>query len=379
MWLLGGARSWRSALVTFGVGGAVLLTPATAGADPTVNLQNGNFGTINTGTDFADTYLPVDAGDSSTIANWTVSRLRICMAAAAAAVWTSCQTATGRPRTGATPSTWRAATGDPGGIYQNVATTPYEEYSLSFYSAVNGDDPSDTLHTMGVSVNGTTVGTRRCRRQHRVRASLDWVPNTFTFFADSSGTSRIEFDDTTAGDTDYGPVLDDVSLSVVPDVITASPEAPIAPQTFQTSFTVPLATFTDSYPSITPASFFTASINWGDGSSATSGAVSQSGSTYTVNGTHTYAADGTYTVGVTITSLAGASASISPPDSIQVANAVAGCTPPNCNTSETQNNENSQVNTSGTGTGYLLLSTVPDSGANTTNCSNDYFRHAPNV
>ncbi len=104
-----------------------------------------------------------------------------------------------------------------------------------------------------------------------------------------------------------------------------------------------------------------------------------SGSTYTVNGSHIYAADGTYPVGVTITSNAGTSASVSPPDSITVANAVAGCTPPNCTTSETQNNENSQVNTSGTGTGYLLLSTVPDSGANTTNCSNDDFRHAPNV
>ena len=72
------------------------------------------------------------------------------------------------------------------------------------------------------------------------------MQHTITFTA-SSANSRIEFADTTVGDTIQGPALDNVSLTVVPDVITASPVT-IAPQTTGVSFTAPVATFTDSYP-----------------------------------------------------------------------------------------------------------------------------------
>ena len=106
--------------------------------------------------------------------------------------------------------------------------------------------------------------------------------------------------------------------------------------------------------------------------------ITQSGSTYTVNGTHTYTADNTYSVGVTIKSNAGTSASISPPDSITVANGVKNSAGTGCNTNDNVNNENTQLNTSGTG--FLLLDTLPDTGANTVTCgSADNFRHAPNV
>jgi choice-of-anchor C domain-containing protein len=381
---MGVVTRWRavlaSALVTFGVGGAVLLTPATVGAVPPTNMiQNGNFGTIN-GTVPADDYLTVDAG-SSTIANWIVVTPSLYGSSGGSVdvvsdgYWAS--------EDGSNSIDLAGSTGAAGGIYQDITTTPYEEYSLSFYSAVNGDDPSNTAHTMGVSVNGTTVYSTAPAESTHTR-SLNWVLNTVTFFA-TSAQSQIEFDDTTAGDTDYGPVLDDVSLTAVPDVITASPVTPpIVPQTVGTSFTVPVATFTDSYPSSTPSTFFAATVTWGDGGSNSTTdetgdvTITQSGSTYTVNGTHTYAADATYTVGVTITSNAGATASISPPDSIAVANAVQHCTAPNCNTNDNVNNENTQLNTQGTGTGFLELDTVSDSGTNTANCG-DGFRHAPNV
>jgi Protein of unknown function (DUF642) len=376
---MGSVTRWRavlaSALVAFGVGGAVLLTPATASAGPPATILNGNFSAIS-GTVPTDNYLTVDAPDSTTIDDWTVVTPSYYGGSGGSVdvvsdgYWAS--------EDGSNSIDLAGSTGVPGGIYQDVATTPYEEYSLSFYSAVNGDDPSGLTHTMGVTVNGTSVYSTA-----GVKTSgypLVWVPNTATFFADASGTSQIEFADTTPGDTDWGPVLDDVSgLTAVPDVITASPVSPpIVPQTLGTTYNGSVATFTDSYPSTTPTSFFTATISWGDGSPSTTGIITQSGSTYTVNGSHKYAADGTYPVGVTITSHAGASASISPPDSITVANAVQNCTGSSCNTSETQNAENSQVDTSGTGTGYLLLSTVPDSGANTTNCAGG-FRYGPNV
>ena len=45
---------------------------------------------------------------------------------------------------------------------------------------------------------------------------------------------------------------------------------------------------------------FTATINWGDGTSASPGLISGSGGNFTVNGTHTYASPGTYQVAVTL-------------------------------------------------------------------------------
>ncbi len=60
-----------------------------------------------------------------------------------------------------------------------------------------------------------------------------------------------------------------------------------------------VATFTDSgVPQ--PAGNYTATINWGDGSPLTAGMVTASGSTFTVLGSHTYAAEEFYTVTVTV-------------------------------------------------------------------------------
>jgi hypothetical protein len=50
-----------------------------------------------------------------------------------------------------------------------------------------------------------------------------------------------------------------------------------------------------------PASQFTASIAWGDGSPASAGSVAGGGGTFTVSGSHTYTEEGTYTATVTIT------------------------------------------------------------------------------
>jgi choice-of-anchor C domain-containing protein len=365
-----------SALVAFGVGGgAVLLMPTTVGAATNL-ISNGTF--VPATPPSANFYETVSGGDNTSIPNWTVTGGSVDVVSNG--YWNN---SSNDP----TAYSIDLAGNAPGGVYQDVTTMPGEEYSLSFYSAVNGDDPYDVAHTMGVSVNGTLTYTTKPaystgRPGGEFPGSLTWVLNTVPFIATSASTS-IEFDDTTVGDTYYGPVLDNVSLTAVPDVITASPVT-IVPQTFQTSFTVPVATFTDSYSLLTPPATppgLAATITWGDGNSS-SGAITppvSPSTTYTVSGTHTYTADGTYTVGVTITSTtAGASASISPPDSITVANAVESCTGSNCNTNDNVNNENSQLNTQGTGAGFLELDTVSDSGTNTANCG-DGFRHAPNV
>jgi uncharacterized repeat protein (TIGR01451 family) len=64
------------------------------------------------------------------------------------------------------------------------------------------------------------------------------------------------------------------------------------------AFTDTVATFTDSNSAAKPTDF-TATIDWGD-STTSAGAISLSGSTFSVTGTHTYAGAGTYTVTVTV-------------------------------------------------------------------------------
>ena len=41
---------------------------------------------------------------------------------------------------------------EPGGLYQDVATTPGVEYSLSYWTAVNGDQTPGQQHMMNVVV-----------------------------------------------------------------------------------------------------------------------------------------------------------------------------------------------------------------------------------
>ena len=66
-----------------------------------------------------------------------------------------------------------------------------------------------------------------------------------------------------------------------------------------TPFSGQVTTFTDT-GSISPATGFTANINWGDGSTTT-GTVGGSAGTYTVSGSHPYQEFGTYYASVTVT------------------------------------------------------------------------------
>lgn len=77
--------------------------------------------------------------------------------------------------------------------------------------------------------------------------------------------------------------------------------------TEQSSFTGQIATFTDNNTSADPADF-TAVIDWGDGTSATTTSVTGSGGTLTVSGTHTYADEGTFTPVVVLSDPGGTSA-----------------------------------------------------------------------
>ena len=75
-----------------------------------------------------------------------------------------------------------------------------------------------------------------------------------------------------------------------------------------TTGTIPVATFTDANPNAT-ASDFSASINWGDGTTTTGAVVAQSGGGFAVDGAHTYSDEGKYTVSTTIKDVGGSTAS----------------------------------------------------------------------
>lgn len=91
-------------------------------------------------------------------------------------------------------------------------------------------------------------------------------------------------------------------LSVTADAISAVAGSP---------FSGLVATIADA-PNTDPVSNFTATIDWGDGTPATVGTISQpggAGTGYLVSGSHTYVSAGSYTITVTVTPTQGSAAS----------------------------------------------------------------------
>jgi PKD repeat protein len=97
------------------------------------------------------------------------------------------------------------------------------------------------------------------------------------------------------------------------------------------AFSGPVATFTDpggvepnafEDPGGSLSNHYSASINWGDGTAATVGTITLSGTTFTVNGTHTYTTPGTFTITATI------SHEGSPPAVVKITVATGAAPPP---------------------------------------------------
>ena len=352
-------------LVTF-VGSSVL--PQAAAADSPNIITNGSFELTTAPT---NSYSTVLAGDSATIQDWTVVTPSL-YGPSGGSVDLTAGTYNGWGTHQGNYSIDLAGTSaEPGGIYQDVATIPNVEYSLTYWTAVNGDQGTGQTHFMNVVVGGVTVATIQALS---AGAPVNWVQKTTTVTATST-TTRVEFDDATSGDTIQGPALDDVSMTAIPDVITAAP-ATISPQTTGKSFTVPVATFTDSYLGL-PGNF-SATIAWGDGTTTTgaiTSATTSSGTTFTVGGTHTYGIHGTYAPLVTITSIAGTTATVSPSPSVVVADAVTTCAGSGC--SGTLVTPQQTLGISSTSTAGSIQTDV-DPANNSYSCG-DPFRHAPQV
>ncbi len=101
-----------------------------------------------------------------------------------------------------------------------------------------------------------------------------------------------------------------ITLNASAKVIDATLSATGVPVSLQQSLTlnnVAVATFSDS-GGAEPAANYTATIDWGDGTTADVGNVNASGGTFTVTGSHIYASDGHRAIAVTIKDEGGASA-----------------------------------------------------------------------
>jgi hypothetical protein len=91
------------------------------------------------------------------------------------------------------------------------------------------------------------------------------------------------------------------------------------------SFSGAVATFTDPDTG-SSASEYTASIDWGDGTSTTTGSISGTGGSFTVSGTHTYTEEGTYSIKVTITDVDTAANNATADSTANVGDAALGAT-----------------------------------------------------
>src|SRR5207302_3370922 len=73
--------------------------------------------------------------------------------------------------------------------------------------------------------------------------------------------------------------------------------------------TVTVATFTDANPGASAADFAGTTIDWGDGTAATTATVTLSSGTFSVTGTHTYAEEGSFMATASVVDDGGATAS----------------------------------------------------------------------
>jgi len=91
------------------------------------------------------------------------------------------------------------------------------------------------------------------------------------------------------------------TAGVADAALTASPACSA---TFSHSYSGLTATFTDAASPSGTLSDFSASIDWGDGTS-TAGTITGAGGSYSVSGSHTYASTGSFTITTTITDVGG--------------------------------------------------------------------------
>jgi len=160
---------------------------------------NGNFETPFAGQDF------VMFQPGETFGGWTVTITWVDL------VGTSVQAASG-------VQSVDLSGGSAGQIYQDLATVPGQTYELRFAMAGSGvvEQQPPLIKLMEVGW-GTLVDTRSFDITGHTVTDMGWTYHTYDLTAVSSIT-RLQF--TSLIDTQWGPMIDDVSVTAVPEPAT---------------------------------------------------------------------------------------------------------------------------------------------------------------
>ena len=133
---------------------------------------------------------------------------------------------------------------------------------------------------------------------------------TCTVVVNVTGTSAGVKNNTSGAVTsNEGGTGNTASTSITVVHLTAGPSLTIPATKGTSTGTVVVGTFTDTNPTAPIGTFTAVTINWGDGSSTTSGTITQTGgvgTAFQVIGSHTYASNGTFTLGISVTGDGGA-------------------------------------------------------------------------
>ena len=174
--------------------------------------------------------------------------------------------------------------------------------------------------TVGDFTAGTTInwgdGTAATSATITESGGVFTVSGTHTYTEEGSYTPVVTIVDDggqTATATDSATIADAPLSNATAVAISGTEGAPL---------TAAVATFTDTNPDGTVGDFTAGTtINWGDGTAATSATITESGGVFTVSGTHTYTEEGSYTPIVTIVDDGGSTTTATSPDSATIADA----------------------------------------------------------
>ena len=207
-----------------------------------------------------------------------------------------------------------------GDLFEDFTALTPGNYTLTFY--VENRSPSDAKLVLAVQQHlGTPISelfAAGAAEELSLPASMtSFVKETFNFTI-TPGETFIpqELYYSNSYNAPIPPITNSINppgttINVADVSLTAAPQATgttVSGTEGAAISSATVATFTDANPNAT-ASDFTATINWGDGTSTSGTVVAQNGGSFAVDGTHTYADEGKYAVSTTIKDVGGSTAS----------------------------------------------------------------------
>jgi hypothetical protein len=229
--------------------------------------------------------------------------------------------------------TFSVSVQDSGGATASASTSSFSVADASLTATAGSDISSTEGSSTGTVVLATFTDANPGDNSAEMSATIDWGVK------DGSGnevisTGTVSYDATSSiysvsGSNTYADEGSHVVTVTISDAggstATATVNATVADAALTgnsaatgtggvesvTAATLGNATFTDANLGAPASDFTVTAVNWGDGSTDTSGlTVSGSGGSYVVNGSHLYAEDGNYNFSITVTDVGGNTATI---------------------------------------------------------------------